>query len=210
MPVLAFFFVLFALSSIGLPGLNGFVSEFLTVLGAFVSPHLGVTFGAWAATGIVLGAIYMLHMVARVIWGPLHVPAHEDLISASGQRPPQSVHQAPRNDLNGREIALLVPIALAVVLLGVLPSPVLNSLIEPLRALRQPNPAMRAAADPALAAPRIVQQPDKPVSPQRWLAHWRPTVEASVVQAVFGRPAPCRDVRLLSSGAGRAWFSPAD
>ena len=51
MPVLASFFVLFALSSIGLPGLNGFVSEFLTVLGAFTSPHLGISYGVFAALG---------------------------------------------------------------------------------------------------------------------------------------------------------------
>src|SRR5687767_9243294 len=63
MPILAFFFVLFSLSSIGLPGLTGFVSEFLTILGAFKAPHLGVAYGAIAALGIILGAIYMLHML---------------------------------------------------------------------------------------------------------------------------------------------------
>src|SRR4051812_19720283 len=74
MPILAFFFILFTLSSIGLPGLNGFVSEFLTILGAFKSPHLGIAFGSLAALGIILGAVYMLHMAARVIWGPLKTP----------------------------------------------------------------------------------------------------------------------------------------
>src|SRR5688500_11578427 len=78
MPMLAFFFVLFALSSIGLPGLNGFVSEFLTILGAFTSDHLGVMYGAFAALGIILGAVYMLHMTARVIWGPLKTPDHDE------------------------------------------------------------------------------------------------------------------------------------
>src|SRR5439155_14444953 len=47
MPIFSFFFVLFALSSIGLPGLNGFVSEFLTILGAFTSKHLGPAFAAF-------------------------------------------------------------------------------------------------------------------------------------------------------------------
>src|SRR6185503_15240719 len=58
MPKLAFFFVLFSLSSIGLPGLNGFVSEFLTILGAFTSDRLpnGIAYGTLAAVGIVLGA----------------------------------------------------------------------------------------------------------------------------------------------------------
>src|SRR6185436_19017796 len=76
MPVLAFFFVLFTLSSIGLPGLNGFPSEFLTILGAFRSKFLGIGFGSFAALGIILGAVYMLHMAARVIWGPLKVPGY--------------------------------------------------------------------------------------------------------------------------------------
>src|SRR5207302_637504 len=78
MPKLAFCFVLFTLSSIGLPGTNGFVSEFLTILGAFTSRHLGIGYGALAAIGIILGAVYMLHMIARVVWGPLKVPATHD------------------------------------------------------------------------------------------------------------------------------------
>src|SRR5690606_37915909 len=77
MPRLAFFFILFSMSSIGLPGLNGFVSEFLTILGAFTSTHLGIGFGVLAATGVVLGAVYMLHMCARVIWGPHKTPCEE-------------------------------------------------------------------------------------------------------------------------------------
>jgi NADH-quinone oxidoreductase subunit M len=74
MPKLAFFFVSSRWLSIGLPGLNGFVSEFLTVLGAFTSPHLGIGYGAFAALGVILGAVYMLHMLARVLFGPLKEP----------------------------------------------------------------------------------------------------------------------------------------
>ena len=74
MPVMSFFFIFFTLSSIGLPGLNGFVSEFLTTLGAFTSPYLNPWYGSVAAIGIILGAVYMLHMAARVIMGPLKVP----------------------------------------------------------------------------------------------------------------------------------------
>ena len=59
------------LSSIGLPGLNGFVGEFLILLGAFKA---NIWAGGLAVSGVVLGAVYMLHMVARVIWGPLKVP----------------------------------------------------------------------------------------------------------------------------------------
>ena len=77
MPVLSFFFVFFVMSSIGLPGLNGFVSEFLCVLAAFTSPHLGRAFGSFAALGVIFGAVYMLHMTARIIFGPLKTPEHD-------------------------------------------------------------------------------------------------------------------------------------
>src|SRR6185312_7683642 len=93
MPIMAFFFILFTLSSIGLPGLNGFASEFLTILGAFKSEYLGPIYGGFAALGIILGAVYMLHMAARVIWGPLKTPHVEHGEEAHG--PTLSV------DLNG-------------------------------------------------------------------------------------------------------------
>jgi NADH-quinone oxidoreductase subunit M len=176
MPVMAFFFILFTLSSIGLPGLNGFVSEFLTILGAFTSDYLGRTYGVIAASGIVLGAIYMLHMAARVIWGPLKTPAveahaghgdsHHDpervkrganadiAADAPGAQQPAAMtrHDAPSvnhgdlhnqsdagqgaspdhtyGDLNGREIAILVPLGILVVVLGLFPNLVLKT-IEP-------------------------------------------------------------------------------
>ena len=138
MPILAFFLVYFTLSSIGLPGLNGFVSEFLTILGAFKSPHLGIGYGAVAALGIILGAVYMLHMVARVIFGPLKVPGHE--AEHAGTLP---------DDLNAREISVLVPIALAVLALGVAPSVLLNTLDGPTRQLIGPveRPATTLVAE---------------------------------------------------------------
>jgi NADH-quinone oxidoreductase subunit M len=171
MPIMAFFFILFTLSSIGLPGLNGFVSEFLTILGAFISPHLGIGFGVVAATGIVLGAIYMLHMAARVIWGPLKTPAvhvtghgdsHHDpeklkrganadiAADAPGDQQPEAMQRddAPTaghgnhghdddahgvmGDLNGREIAILVPLAVLVLLLGLQPNLVLKTIERPI------------------------------------------------------------------------------
>jgi len=130
MPILAFFFVLFALSSIGLPGLNGFVSEFLTIFGAFTSNFLGARYGAFAALGVILGAIYMLHLVARVIWGPLKTP------NGHGHQA-QHLHEQP-GDINAREIAILTPLAVAVVWLGVYPSGLLRSLQGPVADLRAP------------------------------------------------------------------------
>jgi len=94
------------LSSIGLPGLNGFIGEFLILLGAFnVTP----IWTAAAASGVILGAIYMLWMYRRVILGPLNNPANEKL-----------------QDLNAREIILLAPILFLIVLMGVYPQPFLQ------------------------------------------------------------------------------------
>jgi NADH-quinone oxidoreductase subunit M len=126
MPIFAFFFILFTLSSIGLPGLNGFVSEFLTILGAFKSSHLGIGFGALAALGIILGAVYMLHMAARVIWGPLKTPGDHGHGHESAA-PEAETGEALSVDLNRREIAILIPIAAMVILLGVLPNMILKS-----------------------------------------------------------------------------------
>jgi NADH-quinone oxidoreductase subunit M len=168
LPILACFFVFFMLASIGLPGLNGFVSEFLTILGAFTSSELGVRFGTLAALGIILGAIYMLHMTARVIWGPLKAPdlhsahghgshghgshghgsqGHGDSGAEAGGH--AAVHD-PMNDgvedLNYREIGLLIPLVLAVLFLGVMPTPLLRSLDAPIEEIRQPVAQAEQAA----------------------------------------------------------------
>ncbi len=139
MPKMAFFFVLFTLSSIGLPGLNGFVSEFLTILGAFTSPHLGIRYGALASLGIILGAIYMLHMVARVIFGPLKTPGHD-----AEHHEAETQSELPA-DLSGREVGLLVPLAMAVILLGVWPNLVLNSIRPAAERLLEPPAAPQVA-----------------------------------------------------------------
>jgi NADH-quinone oxidoreductase subunit M len=135
MPVLAFFFVFFVMSSIGLPGLNGFVSEFLTILGAFTSEHLGIAYGVFAALGVILGAVYMLHMTAKVIWGPLKYPGH----AAHGQEAlGHATDHHDAGDIGRREIAILIPIALAVVALGVYPGQLLDSIRKPVQEIRTP------------------------------------------------------------------------
>jgi NADH-quinone oxidoreductase subunit M len=135
LPKLAFFFILFTLSSIGLPGLNGFVSEFLTILGAFTSPRLGPVFGAFAATGVILGALYMLHMAARVIWGPLKHPGQTN---AHGSAVGHDEHHEEVKDMSPREMGILVPIALVVIVLGVLPTGVMRSMSNPIEIIRGP------------------------------------------------------------------------
>jgi NADH-quinone oxidoreductase subunit M len=106
LPVFSGFFLVVTLSSIGLPGLNGFVGEFLILLGAFKSVPF---WAAGAATGIILGAVYMLWMYRRVVFGPLTHPENQKL-----------------NDLEPREIGLLVPILALIFFMGIYPQPFLS------------------------------------------------------------------------------------
>jgi NADH-quinone oxidoreductase subunit M len=101
MPIYAVFFMIVSLSSIGLPGTNGFVGEFLILLGAFRS---NVVYGVLAATGVILGAAYMLWMFQRVMFGKITKPENEKL-----------------KDLNAREIAILVPMVIMIFLMGIYP-----------------------------------------------------------------------------------------
>jgi NADH-quinone oxidoreductase subunit M len=101
MPVFAVFFMIVTLSSIGLPGTNGFVGEFLILLGAFQSNTI---YGVLATTGVVLGAAYMLWMFQRVMFGKITRPENEKL-----------------KDLSAREITVLVPMVVLIFLMGIYP-----------------------------------------------------------------------------------------
>jgi NADH-quinone oxidoreductase subunit M len=106
LPIFSALLLVVTFSSIGLPGLNGFVGEFLILLGAFrVTP----LWTAVAATGVILGAIYMLWMLRRVIFGPLSHSENQTL-----------------RDLNGREILILAPVVALIVFLGIYPQPFLS------------------------------------------------------------------------------------
>jgi len=114
LPIWSFFFVFFCLASVGLPGLNGFVGEFLTILGAFTATEvLGPWYAVVAATGLILAAIYILYMVGRVVLGP-------------AKEPPKYAGKV--RDLDLREIGLLTPLAVGCLILGLYPTPVLRSL----------------------------------------------------------------------------------
>ena len=108
MPVYAVIFMIVTLSSIGLPGLNGFVGEFLILLGAFKAKAL---WAALAASGVVLGAIYMLWMYQRVFFGTVK---QED--EGNGGL----------KDLNLREIVVFLPILAMIFFMGVYPKPFLS------------------------------------------------------------------------------------
>lgn len=127
MPVWSFFLVFFCLASVGLPGLNGFIGEFLTLLGAFNAPDtLGPIYAALAGVGMILGAIYILYMVGKVVFGPICLPPHH------GADPHETKFV---RDLTGREIAVLTPLAVACLVLGLYPAPMLRSLDAPLAKL---------------------------------------------------------------------------
>jgi len=96
------------LSSIGLPGLNGFVGEFLILLGAF---QKSVPLAVLAASGVILAAVYMLWMFKRAVFGPLDKEENRTL-----------------KDLNGREIATLVPLVVLIVWIGVYPQTFLRKM----------------------------------------------------------------------------------
>ncbi len=148
MPWLAFFLVFFTLSSIGLPGLNGFVGEFLVLLGAATSAGtrdglapgpLGYGYVIPAALGIILSAVYMLWMCQRVLFGPLKEPPDTPDTSTGLTQ-----------DLTRREITILAPIALCCVVLGVYPAPVLNQFEVAIRQniLRSPASMMHTEIGP--------------------------------------------------------------
>ena len=121
-PLYAAIFLIATLSSIGLPGTNGFVGEFLVMLGTFQSSWLSGVFGSvfapWSLTalaglGVIFGAIYMLWMVQRVFFGPLTNDKNRTL-----------------RDLSLREAVIFIPLIMAIFGMGLFPSPFLAK-IEP-------------------------------------------------------------------------------
>jgi NADH-quinone oxidoreductase subunit M len=109
-PVFSALLLVVTLSSIGLPGTNGFVGEFLILLGGFRAHPLA---GTLATLGVVLGAVYMLTMYKHVIFGPVTQAENQAL-----------------TDLTRREIAALVPLVVLIFWIGLYPKPFLER-IEP-------------------------------------------------------------------------------
>ncbi len=129
MPIYAAIFVFTTMSSIGLPFLNGFVGEFLTMIGMWTSNALdNVTFLNWnwnyvatlfAGVGVILAAVYLLWLVQRVFFGKLTNPKNRTL-----------------KDLNWREIGLIAPLLFLMVFMGVYPKPFLNASQDSILAIR--------------------------------------------------------------------------
>jgi NADH-quinone oxidoreductase subunit M len=107
--------VLFGLANSGLPGTSGFVGEFMVVLASFKASFW---IAALAATTLILGAAYTLWLIKRVIFGPVG-----------------NDHVATMQDLNGREFLVLGVLAVAVLLLGLWPAPLVGMMESSLRHL---------------------------------------------------------------------------
>ena len=139
MPWLMGVFLFVALSSLGLPGLNNFVGEFLVILGSFASNRV---FGAIAATGVVLAAIYLLWSYQRMAHGPV----------------PEEHRGHP--DLSIREVAVLAPVLALILVFGVYPKVLLDRINPTTTRIVQQvqqEPAAVAVAQPTpAAAPRSV------------------------------------------------------
>jgi len=109
-PIFSFALMFASLSSIGLPGLNGFIGEFLILLGTFKSPVLDSWwYAVFAASGVIFAAVYLLWMYQRVVFGEVKNQKLYEL-----------------KDLNKREIFILVPIFVFVVWIGIYPGTFLN------------------------------------------------------------------------------------
>jgi NADH-quinone oxidoreductase subunit M len=106
MPAYAFVFMVFMLASVGLPGTSGFVGEFLVLVGAFQADTWVATL---AATGVILGAVYMLYLYKRVVFGRLEKPDLKAIL-----------------DLSPREVAVFAPLVALVLWMGIYPSSFLD------------------------------------------------------------------------------------
>jgi len=109
-PIYVTFLMIASLSSIGLPGLNGFVGEFLILLGSFKSAVLDSWwYTVFAASGVIFAAVYLLWMYQRVVFGEVKNPKMNEL-----------------TDMNKREMLVLIPIFIFIVWIGIYPSTFLN------------------------------------------------------------------------------------
>ena len=148
-PILTTFMVISVLASAGLPGLNGFVGEFLILLGSFQSTVLNSpVLVALATTGVILAAVYLLHMVYRTFFGELTDEANAQMA-----------------DVNAREFGLMMPLVVLMFLLGFYPQPFLQQtapttefLLETVEEKR--TAVLEQASDPTVTA----EQPSK-ISP---------------------------------------------
>jgi len=139
MPVFAAMLVFAAMSTVGLPGTAGFLSEFLVLLGTFQSRPWAALIGA---TGVIFAAWYMLPMVQRIIFNPLDRPANRGL-----------------PDLNRRELAILLPLVVLILWLGIYPKPVMDRMAPAARHVLSQVKETRMVPDHAPSTGEVAVQP---------------------------------------------------
>jgi NADH-quinone oxidoreductase subunit M len=134
MPAYAAVFMVFMLASIGLPGTSGFIGEILVLVGIF---QVNTWVAALAAIGVILGAAYMLWLYQRVIFGALTKDELKSIL-----------------DLDRREIAIFVPLVLAVLWMGIYPSSFLDAITVSAQNLADNYAAALKAA--GMTPPRVL------------------------------------------------------
>ncbi|MBK7859159.1 MAG: NADH-quinone oxidoreductase subunit M [Archangiaceae bacterium] len=171
MPIFTAFFVIVTFSSVAVPGTNGFIGEFLVLLGTFNS-KLPLWVGVLASLGVVLGAAYMLLMVQKVFFGPVTRKENQQL-----------------HDLNLREIATTVPFLILIVVMGLRPQPLLTVIEQSTRRY-----VARATLGPESSEPQLQVKTRPPPTPAPAPAGAIPSLKLGENEAP--KPSPARD-RLL-------------
>ena len=149
MPIFATIFMIVTLSSVGLPGTNGFVGEYLILLGSFESSLRWWT--VIATSGVIFSAVYMLWMFQRVMFGELDNPKNQVL-----------------EDLNLREIAIMVPLIVLIFVMGVYPNPFIEKM----------TPSVQKLIAKARIEPVATAKVEAPVAAQPEAAPAQPVAEA--------------------------------
>jgi NADH-quinone oxidoreductase subunit M len=151
LPLLAVMMVFISMASIGLPGLNGFVGEMLSLAGMFARHKVYAVLGA---TGVVLGAWYLLNMLQHAFFGPLREPAHGN-------------HDF--GDMNAREFFAIAPIAALCLWIGVMPQPLLNLIrpdVDAVVALYETSDAQQASQAMPLNIAAASADPSRTLNPE--------------------------------------------
>jgi len=133
MPIYAFFFMVFTMANVGLPGTSGFIGEFLTLMGTFEANTVAAFF---ACFGLILSAVYALTLYRKMIFGKLEKPS-----------------LATIKDMGPREIGIMAPLLILTIVLGFYPKPVLDMTSGSVKAMIQPyQKELQAKADTGAVA----------------------------------------------------------
>ena len=154
LPVFSLFFVFAVLSSVGLPGLNGFVGEFLILLGSYQAAPLLTCF---AVTGVIFGAVYLLMATRRMLFGPV---VHRE--------------NAALTDLDAREVGLMIPIVILCVWIGVQPGALLDKTSASIDQLVLHVEDARVALERAQSGERVSLASDASVGAAASASHGSP------------------------------------